>query len=65
MNPFHYAKNFFSDDYLPQQLTWAFGLFLLSLVVVMAGLVLIRLSVIECFETDGGVNYRSARLIWF
>ena len=42
MNPFHYAKNFFSDDYLPQQLTWAFGLFLLSLVAVMAGLVLIR-----------------------
>jgi hypothetical protein len=23
------------------------------------------LSVIECFETDGGVNYRSDRLIWF
>jgi len=22
-------------------------------------------SVIECFETDGGVNYRSDRLIWF
>src|SRR6516165_7509525 len=42
MNPFHYAKNFFSDDYLPQQVTWAFGLFLLSLVAVMAGLVLIR-----------------------
>jgi cytochrome b subunit of formate dehydrogenase len=42
MNPFHYAKSFFSDDYLPQQLTWAFGLFLLSLVMVMAGLVLIR-----------------------
>jgi cytochrome b subunit of formate dehydrogenase len=42
MNPFHYAKDFFSNDYLPQQLTWAFGLFLLSLVVVMAGLVLIR-----------------------
>jgi cytochrome b subunit of formate dehydrogenase len=42
MNPFHYAKSFFSDDYLPQQLTWAFGLFLLSLVAVMAGLVLIR-----------------------
>ena len=42
MNPFHYAKNFFSDDYLAQQLTWAFGLFLLSLVAVMAGLVLIR-----------------------
>jgi hypothetical protein len=42
MNPFHYAKNFFSDDYLPQHLTWAFALFLLSLVAVMAGLVLIR-----------------------
>jgi cytochrome b subunit of formate dehydrogenase len=42
VNPFHYAKSFFSDDYLPQQLTWAFGLFLLSLVVVMAGLVLVR-----------------------
>jgi hypothetical protein len=42
MNPFHYAKSFFSNDYLPQQLTWAFGLFLLSLVAVMAGLVLIR-----------------------
>jgi hypothetical protein len=42
MNPSHYAKDFFSNDYLPQQLTWAFGLFLLSLVVVMAGLVLIR-----------------------
>jgi hypothetical protein len=25
MNPFHYAKNFYSDDYLAQQLTWAFG----------------------------------------
>jgi hypothetical protein len=23
------------------------------------------LSVIECFETDGGVNYRSDRLILF
>ena len=22
-------------------------------------------SVVECFETDGGVNYRSVRLIWF
>ena len=42
MNPYHYAKNFFSADYLPQQLTWAFGLLLLSLVVIMAGLVLIR-----------------------
>jgi len=45
MNPFRYAKNFFSDDYLAQQLTWAFGLFLLSLVVVMAGVVLIRRAV--------------------
>ena len=42
MNPFHYAKNFFSADYLPQQMTWAFGLLLLSLVVIMAGLVLVR-----------------------
>jgi cytochrome b subunit of formate dehydrogenase len=42
MDPFRYAKNFFSDAYLPQQLTWQFGLFLLSLVAVMAGLVLIR-----------------------
>ena len=25
----------------------------------------ITVSVIECFETDGGVNYRSDRLIWF
>jgi len=25
----------------------------------------LELSVIECFETDGGVNYRSDRLIWF
>jgi hypothetical protein len=24
-----------------------------------------ELSVIECFETDGGVNYRSDRLILF
>jgi cytochrome b subunit of formate dehydrogenase len=42
MNPFHYAKNFFSAEYLPQQLTWAVGLFLLSLVAVMAGVVLVR-----------------------
>jgi cytochrome b subunit of formate dehydrogenase len=42
MNPFRYAKNFFSNDYLPQQLTGAFGLFLLSVVVIMAGLVLVR-----------------------
>ena len=25
----------------------------------------VQLSVIECFETDGGVNYRSDRLILF
>lgn len=42
MNPFRYAKNFFSNAHLPQQLTWEFAVFLLSLVVVMAGLVLIR-----------------------
>jgi cytochrome b subunit of formate dehydrogenase len=42
MNPFHYARNFFSSEYLPQRLTLAFALFLLSLVAVMAGLVLIR-----------------------
>lgn len=42
MNPFRYAKNLYSNDYLPQQLTWEFALFLLSLVAVMAGLVLIR-----------------------
>ena len=53
MNPFHYAKNFFSDDYLAQQLTWAFGLFLLSLVAVMAGLVLIRRAFGEPRRTSG------------
>jgi cytochrome b subunit of formate dehydrogenase len=42
MNPFEYAKSFFSDAYLAQQVTWAFGLLLLSLVAVMAGLVLLR-----------------------
>ena len=42
MNPFHYAKNFFSNDFLPQQVTWAFVVFLLSLVVIMAGAVLMR-----------------------
>src|SRR6188474_64591 len=42
MNPFRYAKNLYSNDDLPQQLTWEFALFLLSLVAVMAGLVLIR-----------------------
>jgi cytochrome b subunit of formate dehydrogenase len=42
MSPLHYDKNFFSDAYLAQQVTWEFGLFLLSLVVLMAGLVLMR-----------------------
>jgi cytochrome b subunit of formate dehydrogenase len=42
MNLLRYAKNYFSGDWLPQQLTWAFGLFLLSLVAMMAGLVLMR-----------------------
>jgi cytochrome b subunit of formate dehydrogenase len=42
MNPFHYAKSFFSNEYLPQQVTWWFAVFLLSLVVLMAGVVLIR-----------------------
>jgi cytochrome b subunit of formate dehydrogenase len=42
MNLFQYAKNFFSADWLRQQLTWTFGFFLLSLVAVMAGLVLMR-----------------------
>ena len=42
MDPFRYAKNFYSTDALPQQLTWEFALLLLSLVAVMAGLVLIR-----------------------
>ena len=42
MNPFRYAKSFFSDGYLPQQLTWEFALLLLSLVVLMAGIVLMR-----------------------
>ena len=42
MNPFHYAKSFYSNLDLPQQLTWAFALLLLSLVAVMAGVVLIR-----------------------
>jgi cytochrome b subunit of formate dehydrogenase len=44
MNPFHYDKNYFSDEYLPQQVTWEFGLLLLSLVVLMIGLVLLRRS---------------------
>jgi cytochrome b subunit of formate dehydrogenase len=42
MNPFHYAKSAFSDDYLPQQVTWWVAVFLLSLVLVMAGVVMIR-----------------------
>jgi cytochrome b subunit of formate dehydrogenase len=54
MNPFHYAKNFFSDGYLPQQLTLAFGLFLLSLVVVMAGLVLVRRAFGEPRRSSAG-----------
>ncbi|HEY2145481.1 MAG TPA: hypothetical protein VGH12_05375, partial [Steroidobacteraceae bacterium] len=55
MNPFHYAKNFFSDRYLPQQLTWAFGLFLLSLVALMAGLVLIRRAFGQSQRSGAGV----------
>jgi len=42
MNPFRYAKNFFSDDFLPQQVILAIAILLLSIVLVMAGLVLIR-----------------------
>jgi len=42
MNLFRYAKNFFSGDWLPQQLTGAFGLLLLSLVALMGGVVLMR-----------------------
>ena len=42
LNFFTYARNFFSNDFLPQQVTWAFALLLLSLVAVMAGLVLVR-----------------------
>jgi cytochrome b subunit of formate dehydrogenase len=42
MDPFHYAKNFYSNAELPQQLTWELALLLLSLVAVMAGVVLIR-----------------------
>jgi len=29
MNPLHYAKNFFSNEYRPQQLTWEFAFLLL------------------------------------
>jgi cytochrome b subunit of formate dehydrogenase len=42
MNPFRYAKNFFSDDFLPQQVILATAILLLAIVLVMAGLVLIR-----------------------
>lgn len=42
MNPFRYAENFFNTNFLPQQMTWAVGLLLLSLVAIMAGLVLLR-----------------------
>jgi cytochrome b subunit of formate dehydrogenase len=42
MNPFHYARSYYSNLDLPQQVTWAFALLLLSLVAVMAGVVLIR-----------------------
>jgi cytochrome b subunit of formate dehydrogenase len=42
MDPFRYAKNFYNNEYLPQQLTWEFGIFLLSLVAIMAGVVLMR-----------------------
>ena len=42
MNPFRYAKSFYSNDDLPHQVTWEFALLLLSLIAVMAGLVLIR-----------------------
>jgi cytochrome b subunit of formate dehydrogenase len=56
MNPFHYAKNFFSNEYLPQQLTWAFVVLLLSLVVVMAGLVLIRRAFGEPRRSSKGAH---------
>jgi len=42
MNLFHYAKSAFSNEYLPQQVTWWFAFFLLSLVLGMAGVVLLR-----------------------
>jgi cytochrome b subunit of formate dehydrogenase len=42
MNPYRYAENFFSSDYLPQQVTWAVVLLLLSIVAIMAGVVLVR-----------------------
>jgi cytochrome b subunit of formate dehydrogenase len=56
VNPFHYAKNFFSDDFLPQQLTWAFGLLLLSLVAVIAGLVLLRRALGEPRRSSKGAQ---------
>jgi len=42
MDPFRYAKNFYSTDALPQQVIWQVALLLLSLVAIMAGIVLIR-----------------------
>jgi hypothetical protein len=33
--------------------------------LVLGKVQLAEVSVIECFETDGGVNYRSDRLILF
>lgn len=38
------AKNFFDNAALPQQATWSFGLLLLSLMAIVAGLMLIRRS---------------------
>lgn len=43
-NFFSFAKNFFSNDFLPQQVTWEFGLLLLSIVAIMIGIVLLRRS---------------------
>jgi cytochrome b subunit of formate dehydrogenase len=56
MNPFHYTRNFFSSDYLPQQVTWEFGLFLLSLVAVMVGVVLMRRAFSEPRRSSTGVH---------
>jgi cytochrome b subunit of formate dehydrogenase len=42
MEPFRYAKSFYENEPLAQQLTWGFVFLLLSLVVLMAGVVLIR-----------------------
>jgi cytochrome b subunit of formate dehydrogenase len=44
MNLLRYARNFFGTEYLPQQLTWALALLMLSLVALMGGLVLLRLG---------------------